>query len=66
MDIGNLRRDIVLNFNMSKQNNLIPILASLSGLVAFLTYIDTRKQKKDLLNLEAELKREQLKKIKNI
>lgn len=51
---------------MSKQNNLIPILAALSGLVAFLTYIDTRKQRKDLLNLEAELKREQLKKIKNI
>ena len=50
---------------MRNQNNFFAMLAALSGLTAFLVYLDTRKHKKDLLSLEAELKREQLKKLKN-
>jgi hypothetical protein len=49
---------------MKNQNNLFPLLAALSGLTAFLVYLDTRKHKKEILSLETELKREQLKKLK--
>jgi hypothetical protein len=40
-------------------------MAALSGLTAFLVYLDTRKQKKELLDLEKLIKAEQLKQLKN-
>jgi|688.fasta_scaffold59022_10 hypothetical protein len=50
---------------MRNQNNLFALLAALSGLTAFLVYLDTRKHKKDILSLESEIRREQLKKLKS-
>ena len=40
-------------------------MAALSGLTAFLVYLDTRKQKKEILDLEKLIKAEQLKQLKN-
>ena len=65
MDIGNLKALIKTLFKMRNQSNIFPLLAALSGLTAFLVYLDTRKHKKEILSLETELKREQLKKLKN-
>jgi hypothetical protein len=45
--------------------NILPILAALSGLTAFLVYLDTRKHKKNILELDALIKAEQLKQIKS-
>ena len=35
---------------MRNQSNLFPLLAALSGLTAFLVYLDTRKHKKEILS----------------
>ena len=48
---------------MNKSSNILPILAALSGLTAFLVYLDTRKHRKEILQLDALIKAEQLKQI---
>lgn len=64
MVTGNLKGRTKQHINvMNKSSNILPVLAALSGLTAFLVYLDTRKHRKEILQLDALIKAEQLKQL---